>query len=130
MTPKVVVHTDVFLEHLTCSRPPSALRSAMGRAFCYTTVFHAMQLFAMAESPTERRAVEDAMAAMKVLGINARSAPLYGKLLAGRNTGRPLNVLIGGLCLESGLPILTDRPGDFNGIRGVRCVPTRMFRRR
>jgi len=124
MTPKIVIHTDVFLEHLTGSGSPSILRQAMNRFFCYATVFHAMHLFSLARTARESKAIEAAMAAMKIMGLNARRAETYGRLLASTGPSNMMNVAIAGLCLESRLPILTDRAGDFRGIRGMQIVPT------
>ena len=107
--PKIVIHTDVFLEHLSGSRHPSVLRQAMGKFFCYATVFQAIELFSLAESEKECRAIEDSMAAMKVMGLNPKQAQKYGALLTSSKHLDTLNVLIAGLCLESKLPILTDR---------------------
>ena len=122
---KVVVHTDVILEYLRGTRRPTALRRAMGTFFCYTTVFNAVQLFALLRTPHERKAAEDAMSAMKLLGLNPKNAMRYGDLFAAHPRLRPMDLLVAGLCLESGLPLLTDRGKDFRGIRGLTIVPTR-----
>ncbi len=75
--PKIVVHTDVFLGHLVAVRQPSVLRQAMGKFFCYATVFHAIELFSLARSKQEEKAIEDAMSAVKVLGLNPKNARAY-----------------------------------------------------
>jgi predicted nucleic acid-binding protein len=127
---KLVIHTDVVLEHLTASTSPSVLRQAMSKFFCYTTVFNAIELFAIARSEPELKMVEDSMAAMKVLGLNAKSARTYGRIL--HQTRRRLewkNILIAGLCLESRLPILTSRKSDFRGIKGLVVIPTHFVTR-
>jgi predicted nucleic acid-binding protein len=125
--PKIVVHTDLFLDHLRGSRHPSSLRQAMGKFFCYTTVFQAIELFSLAESEEERKAIEDSMAAMKIMGLNPKQARKYGTLLNRAKRLDTLNILIAGLCLESKLPILTDRKQDFKGIKGLTIVPTRLL---
>lgn len=127
--PKIVIHTDVLLEHLKGNRSPSILRQAMGKFFCYATVFQAIELFSLAESEKEYAAIEDAMAAMKIMGLNPKQARKYGMLLTSAKRLDTLNVLIAGLCLESKLPILTDRKADFKGIRGLVVVPTRLIPR-
>ncbi len=126
--PKIVVHTDVLLDHLCGSREPSVLRLAMSTFFCYTTVFQAIELFALAETDDEAAAVEKALAAMKVLGLNPKTARKYGRLIAANKKRERWNMLIAGLCIESRLPILTDRRGDFAGIAGITIVPTRVVR--
>jgi len=125
--PKIVIHTDVLLEHLRGIRRPSVLREAMGKFFCYATVFQAIELFSLAESEKECRAIEDSMAAMKIMGLNPKQARKYGALLTSAKRLDTLNVLIAGLCLESRLPILTDRKGDFKGIKGLLIVPTKLI---
>ncbi len=126
---KVVVHTDVLIDHLCGLRRPSVLRQAMSRYFCYTTVFQAIELFGLARSARERRAVEDVLSAMKLLGVNPRGARRYGDLLS-RRRGNAWNILIAGLCLESRLPLLTDRRQEFAGFRGLEVLPTSVVGRR
>jgi predicted nucleic acid-binding protein len=125
--PKIVIHTDVFLGHLRGLRRPSVLRQVMNKFFCYTTVFQAMELFSLAESERECRSIEDSMAAMKIMGLNPKQAQKYGALLTSSKRLDTLNVLIAGLCLESKLPILTDRRQDFRGVKGLVVVPTRLI---
>ncbi len=121
--PKIVVHTDVFLEHLCSDRKVSLLRHALGKFFCYATVFQAIELFSLARSEAEVRAIEASMAAMKVLGLNPRNARKYGGLLARRRESDVLATLVAGMCLESGLPLLTGRHKEFSKIPGLLVVP-------
>ena len=125
MLPKMVVHTDVILDHLQTATRPSAMRRAMRAYLCYTTVFNAIQVFAHFRSPEERKAAEDAMSAMKLLGLNPKNAMRYGDLFDAHPRLQPLDLLVAGMCLESRLPLLTDRGQDFRGIRGLSVVPTR-----
>ena len=82
---KIVVDTDVILEHLVHREGPSLLRNAMNLFFCYTTVFNAIEAFSAARSEKEIQAVDDAMSAMKVLGLNAKSAKAIGKIAGGEH---------------------------------------------
>lgn len=123
--PKIVVHTDVVVDHLCGNKRPSTLRLVMSKFFCYTTVFQAVELFALARTDEEAAAVEAALATMKVLGLNAKSAPKYGKLVATHRQRDRWNVMIAGLCIESRLPILTDRARDFAGFEKLTVVPVR-----
>ena len=120
---RIVVHTDIFLDYLlhrTSGEPD--LRVALRRFFCYTTVFNAVELFATARTGRQRRAIEHSLRAVKILGVNARSAMKYGSLLA-RGPALPrMNTLIAGLCLDSSLPILTGRPDEFRGVREIRII--------
>lgn len=125
--PKIVVHTDVFLEHLCGTRHPSVLRVAMQKFFCYATVFQAIELFSLARSEMEYAAIEDAMSALKLLGLNPKNAKKYGELLkSGKGVDR-WDVLIAGLCIESRLPLLTDRRKGFHRMKELLVVPTRLL---
>jgi len=125
--PKIVVDSDLFLGHLNTARPPSLLRLALQKFFCYTTVFHAIELFAHARSAREREAIEHSMAAVKVLGLNAKNAPMYGELMAARGKKDTLLTLAAGLCRESGLPLLTGRTKAFDGL-GIHLVSSHFVR--
>ena len=122
---KIVVDTDLLLEHLVHRRGSSYLRAAMNNFFCYTTVFNAIEAFSAARSEKEIQAVDDAMSAMKVLGLNAKSAKVMGTLFLGNSVKRhrDLRVLIAGVCRESKLPILTLNPRRFSGIKQLRVIP-------
>jgi predicted nucleic acid-binding protein len=124
--PKIVVHTDVVADHLLHrGRSASTLRLAMQKFFCYTTVFNAIELFSIARTTRERRAVEQALSAMKILGLNARSAPRHGALV-GLGLGlQRMNALVAGMCLEIRLPILTGQPKEFSGVKGLVVIPAR-----
>lgn len=122
---KLLLDTDVFRAHLQEQTGPSALRLAVGRYVCYTSVCTALELFAGAQSAAGRRQVEDALGAVKILGINARNAPRYGRILRSMRHPDPLAAMVAGLCLDAGLPLVTDRGENFRGITGLRCVPTR-----
>ena len=86
-----------------------------------------VELFAGMRTTKERKAAEDAMSAMKLLGLNPKNAPLYGRLFAAHPGRRPMDLLVSGLCIESGLPLLTGRRKEFAGIRGLRLVSPRMI---
>ena len=126
---KIIVHSDVLKAHLDGGKAPSVLRIAAQRFFCYTTVFQAIELFAMARSAEDMQAIEDSMAAIKVLGLNPKNAAAYGKLLASHKRRSAMNLLVAGMCLESRLPLLTDQRKDFQGIQNLVIVPTRLVSR-
>ena len=126
---KLVVHTDVLLAHLRETGHPSVLRRAMGLFFCYTTVFHAVELFSQMRTTVERKAAEDAMSAMKILGLNPKNAMLYGRLFASYPGRRSMDLLVAGLCIESRLPLLTGRSKEFSGIRGLTLITPRALAR-
>ncbi len=119
--PKIVVHTDVFLEHLTAREHPSYFRRALGTYFCYTTVFQAIELFSIAQSSEERQAVEDTLSVVKILGVNGKSARHLAESVvnADRNT---VAGYIAGVCLESRLPLLTWMRTEFSRFPGLAVV--------
>lgn len=127
--PKIIIHADVLLDHLRPheQRKPSVLRVAMGKFFCYTTVFQAIELFSVAKDPEEIQLLDDSMSAMKILGLNPKNAKVYGSLLSARGKKNPLEILTAGLCLESRLPILTARR-TMRNIPGVVVVPPALVR--
>ena len=96
----------------------------MSEFFCYTTVFNAIELFSLCESPKERAVVENVLYALKVLGLNGKSAKNVGVFLRqSRNSGRrDIEALIAGVCLESRLPLLTASPARYKGIRSLKLV--------
>ena len=125
--PKIVVHTDVFLDHLSGVKQPSVLRQAMSRFFCYTTVYQAIELFSLAKTEREAKAIKDSMATMKVMGLNPKNARKFGELISSNKKKDVVNILIAGLCIESRLPILTDRKRDFAGIKGLTIIPMKLI---
>ena len=122
---KLVVDTDLILNHLTGGESPSPLRRIMREYFCYTTAFNAIEAFSVARTEREVRAVESAMSAMKILGLNSKSAKTYGRLFSRRSwDGKDtIPLLVAGACIESGLPIATMNPKRFSGIKELRVVP-------
>ena len=126
---KAVVHTDVFIDHLLGKQEPSVLRLALQKFFCYTTVFQAVDLFSMGRSARELQVISDAMAAMKVLGLNAKSARRYGELIRQRGIKDRWNSMIAGLCLESRLPIITGGK-EFQAVPGLTIIPSQLIAER
>jgi predicted nucleic acid-binding protein len=133
---KIVVDTDIILEYLihsdegARSRRASVLRRAMSVFFCYTIVFNAIEVFALCETEEEIQAVEDSLSALKILGLNGKSARSVGRVVRqGKKseTGR-YDLLIAGVCVESKLPILTGRPDRYRTVKSLQVVPARRLR--
>ncbi len=122
---KIVVDTDLILEHLIHREGPSHLRIVMSRCFCYTTAFNAIEAFSIARTEKEIRAVDEAMSALKVLGLNSKSAKVVGGIFSRTASPRKgdLPLLIAGVCLESKLPIVTMNPKRFSGIKELQVIP-------
>ncbi len=119
-----MLDTGLFTAHLGANPgEPTALRVALRTWFCYTTVFNAMELFRDAKSARERRAVEDVLSAVKILGMNGRNAPKFARLPNFGADGLPLSALIAGICIEARLPLVTDRIRKFGPYRKLRVVP-------
>ncbi|HAV23865.1 MAG: hypothetical protein A3H45_11265 [Ignavibacteria bacterium RIFCSPLOWO2_02_FULL_55_14] len=119
---KVVVDTDLLLSHVAAGGP-SALRRLMSAAFCYTTVFHAIEAFGVCRTPKETAAVEDTMHALKILGLNAKSGKNIGMLFTSSTKRRDLHALAAGVCIESRLPLITGRPAVYRGIGSLELLP-------
>ena len=107
------------------------MRRIMAQTLCYTTVFNAVELFARAHTKRETHAVQEALSAMKILGLNAKHAPRFGAMLARAGRLGTMDVLVAGLCVESGLPLVTARPARFRSVRGLTVVtPSALLSRR
>lgn len=113
---KIVVDASIIAEHLTTTGDRSVLRELSKRYFCYTTVFNAIELFACAKSLKETRAVQDAMDALKVLGINPKSAKNIGAVVSSSKK-KDFSALTAAVCLESKLPLVTLTPGRYGNIK-------------
>ncbi|MBI2428603.1 MAG: hypothetical protein HYV29_07390 [Ignavibacteriales bacterium] len=118
---KIVIDSDIILDHLTTADATSILRRLIGRYFCYTTIFNAIELFAAARSQQEIQAIDDAFYAMKVLGVNAKSAKNIAR--AYTSSQEQLSGLIAGLCIESKLPIVTLNPKPYKKIPSLEVIP-------
>ena len=127
---KVVVHTDLIVDFLTHrGRGTPALRRIMSECFCYTTVFNAIELFALAGTARESRAIAEALSSLKILGLNAKNAPAFGRLFASAKKAGTMELLVAGLCIETKLPLVTEKTAAFRGIRGLTVVtPARLER--
>lgn len=120
---RVVVHTDIFVSHLVArTDAPTVLRAALRKYFCYTTVFNAMQLFAMARTAKERAAVEKVLSAVKILGVNGRNAKKFSGLDGFTGRSVPAAGMIAGICAEARLPLLTGRGTEFRKYPAVRIM--------
>jgi predicted nucleic acid-binding protein len=129
---RVVIDTDIILDHLTIGRPtrdagPSVMRKAMSEFFCYTTVFNVIELFELCETSGQKLAAESALGALKILGLNGKSGRSLGDAFrsARRKGLRDFDTLIAGLCVESRLPLLTGRPKSYRGVRSLRLIPAK-----
>jgi len=117
---KIVVDSSVIAEHLTTKKSTSILRRISQEYFCYTTVFNAIELFAAAGSQKETQAVQDAMDALKVLGINPKSAKNIASVVSSNTMD--YTTLIAAICIESKLPIVTLNPKRFSRIKHITIV--------
>jgi predicted nucleic acid-binding protein len=125
-----VVDTDLFINHMLFHPPArrtesiSPLRKIMSSFFCYTTVFNAIELFSLAQSEAEVRAIEDTLQAVKILGLNGRSAKSvgigFGKIRTKRV--RDFDALIAGVCVESRLPLVSGRAKRYRGIPNLTVI--------
>jgi predicted nucleic acid-binding protein len=124
MIKKVIIDTDVVVDYLLAGpAEETAFRKLMRGYFCYTTVVSAAALFALASSKKQRMAMEDALGALKILGINARSAVSFGDLLRTHPRLSVSDCYIAGICLESRLPLCTFTPRRFSAVRKLTLLP-------
>jgi len=126
---KVLLHTDIIAAHLRGSESPSLMRRAAGLFLCYTTVFNAIELFGMFPGETGRSAVEDALGATKILGLNARQAPKFASLMGKAGDAGRWRALVAGTCIESRLPLVTASPAQFRRMPGLTVVSADLLRR-
>ena len=120
MIKRIVVDSLIIAEHLTTTNDESYLRKLSQKFFCYTTVFCAIELFGAAKSQKEKEAVQDAMDALKVLGINPKSAKNIASIVT--STKKDFDVLTAGICIESKLPVVTLNPKRYSGIKSLTVV--------
>jgi len=122
-TPKIIVHSNIILNYvLHRLQQPSLFRILMTKFFCYTTVLDAIELFSLAHTAKERRCIEDALGAIKILGLNARLAKKHGAWFAQAQSVSVFNRLIAGICIESKIPLITDQPQAFGCIKKLRVI--------
>ena len=126
---KVLLATDIIAAHLRGSESPSLMRRTAGVFLCYTTVFNAIELFGMFPGDRGRSAVEDALGATKILGLNARQAPKFASLMGRARRAGQWRVLVTGLCIESRLPLVTAFPARFRRVRGLTVISAELLRR-
>lgn len=122
---KIVVDSDIIADHLVTKESRSLLRMLMSEYFCYTTVFNAIELFSAARSKKEIQAVDDAMNAMKVVGVNSKSAKSIAKHLT--QSKETLSGLIAGVCIESKLPIVTLREKQYKKFKVLEVLSAKKF---
>jgi predicted nucleic acid-binding protein len=73
----------------------------------------------LAEGELEKERVKDTLAVLKILGVNARSAPRMAEALAVSRDHDKIRSLIAGVCLESRLPLLTGMRKEFEHFPGL-----------
>jgi predicted nucleic acid-binding protein len=101
------------------------ISSAMSMFFCYTTVFNAIELFALCDTPKQMHAVVGALGALKILGLNGKNGRTLGAIVRRARTNglRDCDALIAGMCMESRLPLLTGHPRSYRAIEIVTIEP-------
>ena len=125
---KIVVDSGIIAEHLVTETSPSLLRKLAREYFCYTTVFNAIELFSAARSENEIQAIDNAMAAMKVLGLNSKSAKNMAEHFL--QSKEVLTGLIAGVCIESKLPLVTPVPNCYKKFKSLEIIPSSTLKRK
>jgi predicted nucleic acid-binding protein len=121
---KIIVDSDIILDHVLTKKPISLLRKLHQQYFCYTTAFNAIEVFSAARTKREIQAVQYAMNAMKILGLNAKSAKNIAGVFSGFRNAKKSNLcsLIAGIALESKLPIVTMHPNRFLAVKNLKII--------
>jgi predicted nucleic acid-binding protein len=120
---KIVVHSDIIYDHLLhTGQGASMLRNAMKKYLCYTTVVNAMEVFSCAGSARQTRVIQDALGAMKILGLNSRTAKNFGTLMRRYPGYSFADLLVAGICLDSNLSLLTMQRERFRNIKRLSLV--------
>ncbi len=125
---KIIIDSSIIAEHLTTINAESVLRKLSREYFCYTTVFNAIELFAVSKSLKETQAIEEAMHAMKVLGVNSKSAKNIASIVS--YSKNVFCALIAGVCIESKLPIITLNAKRFLGINKLKVYSIKELAKR
>lgn len=108
----LLAETDIIAEYLT--EEDSTMRKALSQSVCYTTFVNALELFAVARTPEEEEAVQQALMPLRLLGLNWRNAKPFAELAhhIEARTGEQLSqreMIIIGMADVSKLTILTHR---------------------
>lgn len=119
---KIVVDSDIIIDHLLTKDDRSLLRQLMVKYFCYTTVFNAIEVFSYATTKREIKAADDAMSSMKVLGLSSKNAKNLAPVFKSDSS---VAGLIAGAAKESGLPVVSMHPSRFRKIKGVAVLPVK-----
>jgi tRNA(fMet)-specific endonuclease VapC len=123
----IVADTDVLIDALR-GREPAARRVAVeieaGRLA--TTVISAFELLSGARQPGERQRIEDLLAGMAVVPLDARSGAVAAELrreLEGRGESIGLaDYLIAGICVGRSVSLMTRNRRHFDRIPGLRLA--------
>lgn len=108
-----LIETDILLEHLTQKKSTeSILDKAMISGTCFTTVINASELFFACSNDMERKAVEDLLSALKILGINSRYSLKISKFFNKVATTRDAIMCV--VAEINRLPILTYNVNRYN----------------
>lgn len=121
-TPQLVVDTDIIVDYLR--QRTEVLRAACLRFSCAMTAITLYELKAVGvRSERQERLISVLTGVLEVLPFDRRSAEEAAevwRLLAGQGNliGLP-DILIAGICLAWGLPLLTRNPDHYRRIPGL-----------
>ncbi|MDA0986903.1 MAG: hypothetical protein O3A55_04805 [Bacteroidetes bacterium] len=126
---KIVIDSDIIVEHLTVKKYPSILRKLLSKYFCYTTVFNAIELFSKCKTDLDRQSMAKAMSCIKLLGMNPKPSISFGKTYA---KGQKKNIketytFIATLCIEAKLTLATLRPTKYSWIKNLQILKDDSF---
>lgn len=123
----IVVDTDVLIDALQGRPSASAfVKDLLRSRRIATTAISRVELGAAASGSSERKQVEDLLAAIPVLPLDGEAASLaaeQGASLRRAGTSIPMaDLAIGGICLSLDVPLLTRNRRHFERIEGLRLA--------
>ena len=127
MAPLVIADTDVVIDFFTDTPPFSqALASLLEEGRLAVTAITVFELYAGVTGAKKLRQIETFCESVPVFGLDllaaAHAAKIYTDLKSkGKNAGNQ-DILIAGICLANGLPLLTRNTAHFASIKGLDIV--------
>jgi len=106
--PKVLVDTDILVDHLICENGDSSvLEKVMQSHICFTSVINASELYYATKSEDEFIGVTQLLRSLKVLGMHARYSLLIPEFK--ETTTNLRDALICALAKNNKLTLLTNK---------------------
>lgn len=127
MAVRLVLDSDVLIDLLAGREPAGTLiPNLLEMDLAGTTAVTVYELYSGAARPSDRRDLDEFLATLVILPLDARSARRAGAVdLSLRSKGRPINPgdnLIAGICLANDLALVTRNVSHFRRVPGLKVV--------